>query len=214
MKKVDLMTFDLDGTLVDSAPDLISAVNYTRAVLGLPAMNDNEIMSFVGDGTDKLVERLLGQELQRCREEAMEIFVSYYDAHLLDNTSLYPDVRDILEFYRLKKKIIITNKRYHFTRKITDGFEITGCFDDIIGVGSTPFRKPDARILLPLLERFGIDPAFAVIFGDGVNDINLAGNSGVKSCAMLNGFTPRNILLSLKPDFACEYLRELKTMFC
>lgn len=214
MKEIDLMVFDLDGTLVDSAPDLISAVNHTRAVLGLPAMNDNEIISFVGDGTDKLVERLLGQELQHRRAEAMEVFVSYYDAHLLDNTTLYPGVRDILEFYRLKKKIIITNKRYHFTRKITDGLEITGCFDDIIGVGSTPFRKPDARILFPLLERFGIDPAFAIIFGDGVNDINLAGNSGIKSCAMLNGFTPRNILLSLKPDFACEYLRELKTMFC
>ncbi|HLA28123.1 MAG TPA: HAD-IA family hydrolase [Syntrophales bacterium] len=214
MNKVDLMIFDLDGTLVDSASDLISAVNYTRGVLGLPAMNDNEIISFVGDGTDKLVERLLGQELQHCRDEATEVFVSYYGAHLLDNITLYPDVRDILEFYRLKKKIIITNKRYHFTRKVTDSFEITGCFDDIIGVGSTPFRKPDARILLPLLERLGIDPAFAVIFGDGVNDINLAKNSGIKSCALLNGFTPRNILLSLKPDFACEYLRELKTMFC
>src|SRR3990172_2602275 len=174
MNKVDLMIFDLDGTLVDSAPDLISAVNYTRAVLGLPAMNDNEILGFVGDGTDKLVERLLGRELQHRRAEAMEVFLSYYDAHLLDNTTLYPDVRDILEFYRLKKKIIITNKRYHFTRKITDGFEITGCFDDIIGVGSTPFRKPDARILLPLLFPpfggfFGLFRVFAFFSGEGKN---------------------------------------------
>jgi phosphoglycolate phosphatase len=213
MQKVDLMIFDLDGTLVDSAPDLISAVNFTRGVLGLTAMEEKEIIAFVGDGTDKLVERFVGQELQHRRAEALEIFIAYYEVHLLDNTTLYPGVPEIFEFFQDKTKIIITNKRYNFTRKITDGFNITGYFHDIIGVGSTPFRKPDARILLPLLERFGIDPRLAVIFGDGINDMLLAANTGIKSCALLNGFTPRDTLLSLRPDFVCEDLREIKAMF-
>ncbi len=203
MTMFNLMIFDLDGTLVDSARDLIIAVNYTRRVLGLQSMNDREIIGFVGDGTDKLVERFVGEEGRHRREEAMDLFVAYYEAHLLDKTTLYPGVREMLDFFRDKKKVIITNKRYHFTRLITDGLGITGCFDDIIGMGSTSYRKPDIRILLPILERFQADPARTIIFGDGVTDVNLAINAGIKSCAVLNGFTPRDVLLAHKPDFAC-----------
>jgi len=214
MHEIDLMVFDLDGTLVDSAPDLIATVNYTRNMLGLPSMENRAVISLVGDGMDKLLERFLGHEMQHRREEAMAIFLAYYEEHLLDNTTLYPGVTDVLDFFSRKKKVIITNKRCHFTRKITDGFAITSSFDDIIGIGSTPFRKPDARVLFPLLERFRIAPNRAVIFGDGVADINLARNAGIKSCAMLNGFTTRDTLLSLKPDFVCEHIGELKRMFC
>lgn len=214
MKEVDLMIFDLDGTLINSAPDIIATVNYTRNMLRLPKMEDKAIISLVGDGMEKLLERFLGPELQHRCEEAMTIFLDYYEKHLLDNTTLYPGVTDILDFFSWKKKVIITNKRSRFTRKITDGFAITGSFDDIIGMGSTPFRKPDARVLLPLLERFRIVPDRAVIFGDGAADINLAKNTGIKSCAMLNGFTPRDVLLSLQPDFTCENMGELKGMFC
>ena len=214
MKEIDLMIFDLDGTLVDSAPDIIAAVNYTRNLLGLSSMEDRSVISLVGEGVDKLVERFIGPEFQHRREEAMAIFLAYYEEHLLDNTTLYPGVTDVLDFFSQKKKVIITNKRYHFTRKITDGFAITTRFDDIIGTGSTPFMKPDARVVFPVLESFRIDPNRAVIFGDGVADINLARNAGIKSCAMLNGFIPRDVLLSLQPDFACEHMGELKGMFC
>ena len=214
MNMFNLMIFDLDGTLVDSSQDLIAAVNYTRRVLGLQTMNDREIIGFVGDGTDKLVERFVGEEGWHRRDEAMDVFIGYYEAHMLDNTTLYPGVREMLDFFQEKKKIIITNKRCNFARKITDGLNVTGCFDDIIGMGSTPYRKPDARILLPILERFNADSARTIIFGDGVTDVNLAMNAGVKSCAVLNGFTPRDVLLSLKPDFTCESVTELKAMFC
>ena len=91
---------------------------------------------------------------------------------------------------------------------------ITACFDEIIGMGSTAYRKPDAMILTPILTRWRIDPQRTVVIGDGVADINLAGNTGSKSCAMLNGFTNREVLLSLRPDFACESLWELKEILC
>lgn len=214
MQMFDLMIFDLDGTLVDSSTDLIAAVNFTRHALDLPIMDDKEIIGLVGDGTDRLVERFIGSEHQHLYAEALAIFIAYYEAHLLDNAALYPGVTDVLDFFSHKKKVIITNKRENFTRKITDGFSLTARFDDIIGMGSTPFRKPDVRILLPVLSRFRIDPCQAIIFGDGIADLKLAKNAGIKSCGMLNGFTPREVLLALKPDFTCEHLRELKTMFC
>jgi len=213
MKKVELIIFDLDGTLVDSSEDLIGAVNYTRRNLGLSLLSGEEIINFVGDGTDKLVERFLGPENSHLLTEATEIFLSHYDRHLLDNTVLYPGVREILNFYRDKKKIIITNKRYHFTKKITDALGITGYFRDIIAVGRTEYRKPDPKILVPLLAGYNIDPQDVVIIGDGINDIRLAINTGIKSCAALYGFTAKDVLFSLKPDYFCEQISDIRTLF-
>lgn len=214
MQMFELLIFDLDGTLVNSATDIIAAANFTRQALDLPVMDDKEIIRLVGDGTDKLVERLIGSEHQDRYAGALSIFIAYYEAHLLDNAALYSDVTDVLDYFRHKKKVIITNKREYMTRQITDAFSLTARFDDIIGVGSTPFRKPDIRILLPVLARYHVEPAQVIIFGDGIADLQLARNAGIKSCALLNGFTPREVLLALKPDYACEHLREIKALFC
>ncbi len=214
MQIFDLMIFDLDGTLVDTSADIIAAVNFTRHALDLPIMDDKEVIRLVGDGTDKLVERLIGSKHQDRYAEALAIFIAYYEAHLLDNAALYSGVTDVLDFFSHKKKMIITNKRENMTRKITDGFSLTVRFDDIIGMGTTPFMKPDARILLPVLARFHVEPHQAIIFGDGIADLQLARNAGIKSCGLLNGFTPREVLLALQPDFTCEHLVDVKTMFC
>lgn len=214
MQMFDLMIFDLDGTLVDSSTDIIAAANFTRHALDLPIMPDKEIIKLVGYGTDRLVERFVGLENKNRFTEALAIFIAYYEAHLLDNAALYPDVIDVLDFFSHKKKVIITNKRENMTRKITDRFSLNARFDDIIGMGSTPFRKPDVRILLPVLARFRVDPNRTIIFGDGIADLQLAKNAGIKSCGMMNGFTPREVLLALNPDYTCEQLREIKSMFC
>jgi phosphoglycolate phosphatase len=213
MNNFELLIFDLDGTLVDSSADIIAAVNFTRKSLALPIMDQREIIRLVGDGTDKLVERLIGAEHQDRYAEALAIFLAYYGEHLLDHATLYADVTDVLDYFRHKKKVIITNKRENMTRKMTDAFSLTGRFDAIVGVGTTPFRKPDARIVLPVLARFRVEPHRAIIFGDGIADIQVAKNAGIKSCALLNGFTPREVLLALKPDFTCEHLRDIKTLF-
>ncbi len=214
MQAVELMVFDLDGTLVDSAPDLVAAGNFTRRALNLPGMDARVIMSMVGDGTDKLVERLIGPEHQDLFSEAMTLFMNYYENHLLDNTVLYPGVLEVLHFFSCKRKAMITNKRDIFTRTIADHFHIADHFDVIVGVGKTSRRKPDALVLLPILERYHVDPDLTVVIGDGIADMNLAKNAGVKSCAVLNGFTPRDVLLALNPDFVCEELRDLKDIFC
>jgi phosphoglycolate phosphatase len=214
MQMFNLLIFDLDGTLVDTSADIIAAVNFTRLALDLPIMDDKEIIHLVGDGTDKLVQRLIGSEHQDRYTEALDIFITYYEAHLLDNAALYSGVTDALDFFSHKRKVIITNKRENMTRKITDAFSLTDRFDDIIGMGTTPFRKPDVRILLPVLARFRVEPHQTIIFGDGIADLQLAKNAGIKACGLLNGFTPREVLLALKPDFTCEHLREIKTLFC
>jgi len=213
MKHIDLMIFDFDGTLVNSGGDIATSVNYTLRSLSIPMMERDEIIGYIGDGVHKLIERSLGVHNKHLFDDALRIFSDYYAKHMLDTTSLCDSVIEVLEHFREKKKYIITNKRKNFTVAMTDAFGISSYFSEIIGADSTPYKKPDPHLLIPLIEKFGSANNEAVVIGDGINDIMLAKNTGVLSCALLNGLTPRKILLSLKPDFACEGLSELIKIF-
>jgi phosphoglycolate phosphatase len=213
MKHIDLMIFDLDGTLVNSGGDIVASVNYTLKSLDIPTKSQEEILGFVGDGVNKMIQRALGNEFQHLFDEAIDIFSDYYARHMLDTTCLCDSVIEVLDYFRDKKKVIITNKRKYFTLKMTDALGISKYFEEIIGADSTAYKKPDPRLFIPLIERVHAVRNDTVVIGDGVNDIMLAKNTGVLSCALLNGFTHRDLLLALDPDFACEGLRELLKIF-
>jgi phosphoglycolate phosphatase len=214
MKKVDLIVFDLDGTLVSSGADLIQSINYTLNALGLNEKPKKEILGFVGDGVRKLIEKVLGQDHIKYQEEAMIIFTNYYGKHLLDNTGLCPQVEAVLNNFKNKTKIILTNKRYNFTMSIVQGLNIAKYFVEIIGADSTPFQKPDRRIIDYILEKYEIARKKTLIIGDGINDITVAKNSGILSCAYLNGLGNRQDLLNLNADYYCEDLLEINSLFC
>lgn len=213
MKHIELMIFDFDGTLVNSGGDIVSSVNYTLKTLGIPTMEHDQIILYIGDGVQKLIERALGARSQHLFDDALKIFSEYYAEHMLDTTSLCDSVIEVLELFRNKKKVIITNKRRYFTVVMTDALSISKYFEEIIGADSTPYKKPNPLLLAPLFEKFNVGYNDVVVIGDGVNDIMLAMNAGVLSCALLNGLTQRQILLSLNPDFACEGLSELGKIF-
>jgi phosphoglycolate phosphatase len=213
MKKVDFIVFDFDGTLVNTGDDITAAVNHTLGALNIPVLKKETVIRFVGDGVRKLVKRSLGNENHGKLIEALEILRAYYAEHLLDTTDLYPGVRDVLEYYKDNKKSVVTNKPYSFTLDIARGLKIENYFDDIIGIDSFTYGKPDPRIVDMLLDRYHIGKEKAVVVGDGVNDIMLAKNSGVKSCALLNGYSQREDLLRLEPDYTCERIAELKKIF-
>jgi phosphoglycolate phosphatase len=213
MKKVDLMIFDFDGTLVSTGADLIQAINYTLNALKLKKKQEIEILSFVGDGISKLIERALGQDHIKYHEKAMNIFSEYYGQHLLDNTKLYPQAEDVLKNFQDKLKVILTNKRYNFTLAIAQGLNIAKYFVEIIGADSTPFPKPDRRVIDYLLNKYGVAKENTLIIGDGINDIAVAQNSGILSCAYLNGLGNRQDLLSLNADYYCDDLLEINSLF-
>lgn len=213
MTDIDLMVFDFDGTLVQTAQDIAGAVNYAMGALGVPPLEEEVIRGYIGDGVHKLIERVLGPERRRLHAQALDLFREYYDEHLLDTTVLYPGVSEMLEHFRDTKKIIVTNKMESFTLKIARGLAIDGCFDAIIGRDSGGPVKPDQRLLEPLLSRFAAPREGTVVIGDGVNDLLLAKNTGVLSCAFLGGLTDRRLLLSLRPDYCCEDMGSLKALF-
>ncbi len=214
MKSVALMIFDLDGTLVTSGNDIAAAINHMLTVLGKPTLPPAEIMGLVGDGVEKLVQEAIGDAYSSRFHEALTIFSSYYAAHILDGTDLYPGVAEVLEHFQDKNKVIITNKRIQFTREITDALNISRYFEEIIGADSTSYKKPDARLLRPLLDKFGVGGAETVVIGDGINDILLAKNTGAISCALLGGLSLKETLQELNPDFLCNDIREVKELFC
>jgi phosphoglycolate phosphatase len=205
--------FDFDGTLVSSGADLIQSINYTLNALKLKEKPEEEILSFVGDGVKKLIEKVLGKDHMKYHEEAMIIFTDYYGKHLLNNTGLCPQVEEVLKNFENKTKIILTNKRYNFTLAIAQGLNITKYFVEIIGADSTPFQKPDRRIIDYILNKYGVAKENTLIIGDGINDITVAKNSGILSCCYLNGLGNRLDLLSLNADYYCENLLEMNSLF-
>jgi phosphoglycolate phosphatase len=214
MKEVDLVIFDFDGTLVSTGTDLVAAVNYTLEKLGLRIRLEYEIISYVGDGVKKLIERALGNDHLDHYPEANEIFSNYYSEHLLDNASLCPQADDILKYFQQKRKVILTNKRYNFTLAICRGLGIEKYFVEIIGDGSLPYKKPDKRLIDYILDKHHMEKGNTVIIGDGINDITIAKNSGILSCAYLNGLGKREDLLAAHADYYCENLLEISTLFC
>jgi len=208
---VDLMIFDFDGTLVNTGDDLAHGINYTLQMMNLPEIAPEVILTFVGDGVGRLIERALGKggDEQR-KSEALEVFSRHYEEHLLDNTVPYPGVLDMLNHFHGKRKIILTNKRFCFTEKICEGLHMRDYFIDIIAGDSTPFLKPDPELLNIIQERHPFRRDQAVIIGDGVNDLLLAKNTGLLCACHLNGLGKKEDLQALQPDMTFEHFTELK----
>jgi len=213
MRTVDLIVFDLDGTLIASGGDLAQSVNYTLETLGMEMLKEDIIIGYVGDGVKKLIERSIGADNMDRYETALATFWDYYGEHLLDTTILYDGVVDVLDYFRDKRKAVITNKMHEFTLTIVKRLGIAHYFDSIIGMDHSPYQKPDPRIMIPLLDEYGISSDRSVVVGDGVSDILLAQNIKAVSCAHVNGLGAREKLLSLKPDIIYENIKELCEYF-
>jgi phosphoglycolate phosphatase len=214
MKSVDLLAFDLDGTLIDSSEDLTASVNHALISLGFSKLSTETVKKFVGDGVSMLIKRALGDLADDYYTQATELFTDYYCKHLLDKTTLYPDVRSFLNHFKMKKKVVVTNKMTSFTLKIVNSLRINDYFLDVLGEDSTPFKKPDPRLLRFIMEKWQTVPERTIVIGDGPNDVMLAQKAGAISCALLNGITAREKLLELSPDICCESLSDLKDRIC
>jgi phosphoglycolate phosphatase len=176
--------------------------------------SEDEIIAFVGDGVRKLIERSLGVQSILLYDDAIKIFGKYYSEHLLDNTTICPSVKDVLENFAKKKKVIITNKRYDFTIAIVRGLTLEKHFIEIIGEDSTLYKKPDKRLVDDLLNKYNVPREKVVIIGDGMNDVLLAKNARIISCIYLNGLGRRQDLLEANADYYCEDLLEINSLFC
>jgi phosphoglycolate phosphatase len=213
MVKVDLLIFDMDGTLCDTKDDIASAVNLTLKGLGLPEKPFHVIYGYVGSGVRKLLQQAVNEDSGERFNSAMRIFREYYMAHLLDTTKPYPGVVAVLDHFKGKKKAIVTNKPQEYTDRILTGLGLARYFDRIQGGDNGYPLKPDPGMLLAVLSSLGSDPKRTVMVGDGVHDIAAARAAGIQSCAVGYGLGDPEELRGSQPDFFCERSEDLRWLF-
>ncbi len=191
-RRCSVVLFDLDGTLVDSAPDLAAALNQMLGEMGCGNVPD--IRPMIGDGIAKLVERGLGAAGGRGGDKSLqdhiERFRAIYDTMLAERTRPYPGVVETLAALRQggRRLGVVTNKPEGASNKLIAALGLADFFDAVAGGDSYAVRKPDPGHLLCLLDELGARPEDAVMVGDSVHDVTAAHGAPMKVILMSYGY--------------------------
>jgi len=189
------IVWDLDGTLVDSAPDLASALNTVLDKRGFFTLSITEVRAMIGNGVPKLVERgfnavgVRPDQLQL--DELIAMFVKAYKACATDNTRPYPGVVEALQaIHGMNIPMgVCTNKPEAFTRQILEGLGLANYFSNVVGGDTTSTRKPDPQPVLACLRGLLSEPASSLMIGDSIHDVHAAHAAGVVIGVVPWGYT-------------------------
>lgn len=215
-----LIAFDLDGTLVESAPDLADAVDQMLRERGRPEAGEAAVRQWIGNGVGMLVKRALTGLMWPVEDppdfvEALECFSQHYEQHVCRRSTLYPGVREGLEALRAEhyRLVCITNKHSRFTRPLLQQLGIDTLFD-WVGCGDQFTRhKPDPESLLHAAERFGLSPAACWMVGDSRNDVLAARAAGFGVLCVPYGYPGEGTVDSLAADDIIASLDQLPDWF-
>lgn len=211
---MNLLIFDLDGTLIDSKLDLAHAVNATREHMNMQPLPHELIYSYVGNGAPVLLRRSLGPEATEDQvQQALEFFLAYYREHMLDYTTLYPGVAKTLDALLAdgKRMAVLTNKPVRISKAIIEGLGLSKHFFQIYGGNSFEQKKPHPMGIEVLLSESGIDAAKAMMVGDSAVDVQTARNAGIKACGVTYGFQPES-LAAEPPDYLIDRFEQLPSV--
>ena len=214
-RPIQLVIFDLDGTLVDSRLDLVHSVNAALRHIGRPELPEEVIASYVGDGAPILIQRALGGEAvdQALVRKGLEFFLSYYREHKLDHTTVYPGVPEALAAIQNshngmpRKMAVLSNKPVIPSRAIVEALGLGAFFSQVYGGNSFATKKPDPEGVRALLEEHEARPDQAVIVGDSHTDIRAGRNAGLHTIGVTYGFAPYT-LEEEPPDVLVDSPRE------
>jgi len=210
MKDIEIIIFDLDGTLVDSREDIANAVNFTLKQIGLKEKSISKISSYIGTGIEELIRKSLGKKQEALLKRALSIFIEYYRKHSTDNTVLYPNVKEILECFRSKRKTIVTNRNYEFALLTLKTLSIYDYFEDIVGGDDICCLKPSSCPLDRSMGRLNADKEKAIIVGDMDIDIVAGKRAGIITCGVTYGIGKKEDIIKAKPDFIIDDIIDLK----
>jgi len=188
------LIFDLDGTLIDSAPDLYHTINHLLKEDGRPALGMEDVKEMIGWGTKELVRKALaatGENPSIDQVEAMlENFLVYYSRHLIDHTTVYPGVMNALETLAAAGAVmgICTNKPSTFTIPILQKLRLDGFFKAVSCSDTVPHKKPDGRHVLECIKQLKTTAETTIMVGDSENDITAAIDAGVRSVCVTFGY--------------------------
>ena len=206
---IQLVVFDLDGTLADTKSDLAVSVNAMREYMGLAPLPLEAVTSYVGHGVTVLVKHALGDKAADDEvEKGLTFFLDHYAHHLLDNTIAYPGVREALEELRNRKLAILTNKPTRFSCEIVTGLGLAPYFFQIYGGDSFPLKKPDPMGIRTLMNLASSRAEKALMVGDSDTDVLTGRNAGVWTCGVTYGYAPQTVEEAC-PDLLLDNLLDL-----
>ncbi|MBY0338924.1 MAG: phosphoglycolate phosphatase [Acetobacteraceae bacterium] len=178
-----LAIFDLDGTLVDSAPDLHAALDRLMNARGLPGFARPEVTAMIGDGARALVTKALAARGRDFDEAALDAFLHDYEAHTTDHSAPFPGIEAALDRLATQgwRLAVCTNKPGLATARMLEALGLAGRFPVVVGGDALPVRKPDPGHVRGVLAACGATPGEAVMIGDHRNDVLAAQGAGVAS---------------------------------
>lgn len=217
---IQLVIFDLDGTLIDSRLDLVHSVNAALRHIGRTELPDDVIASYVGDGAPILIQRALGGEVvdEALVRKGLEFFLKYYREHKLDHTTVYPGVAQALAAIQNanngspRKLAVLSNKPVGPSKAIVDALGLGHFFSQVYGGNSFPTKKPDPEGARRLLQEYGVQPQQAAIVGDSRIDVNTGRNAGMVTVGVTYGFAPHT-LEDEPPDVLVDHPSDLPALF-
>ncbi|TDQ57644.1 phosphoglycolate phosphatase [Mesocricetibacter intestinalis] len=209
-----LIGFDLDGTLVNSLPDLALSVNSALADFGLPAASEQLVLTWIGNGADILISRALDwakaqsgkslepEDVARLKEN----FNRYYGENLCNISRLYPNVKETLQQLKAQGFIlaVVTNKPTRHVLPVLQAFGIDGLFSETLGGQSLPAIKPHPAPLYYLCGKFGLTPRQLLFVGDSRNDIIAAHSAGCAAVGLTYGYNYNIPIAESAPDWVFD----------
>ena len=203
---MQLLIFDLDGTLIDSRLDLANAVNATRLHMGLEPLTNETVYSYVGNGAPVLIRKSLGAGFNDAEVgRGLEYFLDHYSRHALVSTTLYPGVLESVDRLAAagKQMAVLTNKPVRISQSIMEGLKLSDRFFRVYGGNSFEQKKPDPVGIEALMREAGVDRTQTVMIGDSNVDIQTGRNAGVACCGVTYGFQPES-LADPVPDLVAD----------
>jgi len=217
MLRPKMVLIDVDGTLVDSVPDLAFCVDAMMDRLGRPPRGEAAVRNWVGNGVERLVRRALIGQLHGEPDEAdfdvaLPIFLELYADNTSKRSLLYPGVREGIAFLKAAGYPLgcVTNKAAQFTEPLLRDLGIRDNFSLVVSGDTLPKKKPDPMPLLHAARHFGVDPRDALMIGDSVSDVEAARAAGFGIICMSYGYNHGQDIHAAEPDAVIDSMTELE----
>jgi len=217
LRKPEMILIDVDGTLVDSVPDLAYCVDEMMKQLNLPVRGIDSVRNWVGNGVDRLIERALLNQLEgeadpEVFQKARPIFLDLYARNVSARSVLYNGVREGIDYLRNQGYALgcVTNKAEQFTLPLLKDLGLYNDFGIIICGDTLPKKKPDPYPLLHAAEHFGVQPDQALMIGDSISDVKAARAAGFQIVCMSYGYNHGEDIRNYHPDLVIDAMTELK----
>lgn len=220
LAKPEMVLIDVDGTLVDSVPDLAWCVDEMMRRLDMPERGEASVRHWVGNGVPRLVERALTNDLDGMPEQALfdkayPVFLDLYADNTCKRSALYEGVKEGLAYlqsagYRLG---CVTNKAGQFTLPLLKDLGIYDVFEIVIAGDTLPKKKPDPLPLLHAAEQLGVTPAQSLMLGDSMSDVKAARAAGFRIVCMSYGYNHGEDIRDSSPDAVIDSMAELQGLF-